>query len=144
MSPQGSHQAEFKAAFAWHQSPASSTVSTTPPNTSMRKKAMQKNSLITHRIVHISMHAYGMGARENQLWVSEAWKTTSEQRSKRTGGKEGRKQAEDRNFFSYLIPLSILLQKKVIQHFSTSPTVHPSSPKKPPSLTECSRTLALL
>lgn len=83
-----------------------------------------------------------MGECKNQLWISEVWKTTSEEWSKRMGVKEERKLAEDRIFFSYLIRLRILPQRKVSQHFSMSTNVYLNSPKKPPS--QCNCALALL
>lgn len=85
------------------------------------------------------MHAYGMEERKNQLWIPEAWKTTSEEWSKRMGVKEGRKLAEDRIFISYFIPLSILPQKKVSHEHKCL-----SKFSKEATLTECDRVLAPL
>lgn len=89
------------------------------------------------------MLAYGTGVCWSQVWVSEAWKTTSEEISKRTGVKKRGKPAEKRVFFPYLITLSILSQNKLSQQFSMGPNIYLSSLKKP-TLTGHNHALALL
>lgn len=96
---------------------------------------MQKSIPVTHRTVHISMHAYdGENVRTN-CEFQKLGRPPLRNCSKRMGMKEGRKLAENR-IFSYLVPLSILPQKKVSQHFSMGPNVYLSFPKKPPSQSE--------